>query len=67
MLSRPFLPFRVRPLHENKVRPSPLQTADILDALDDLKPFAVKAERRPMKATPLLVSGRPPRPLRFER
>ena len=58
MFSRPFLPFRVRPLHEVKVRPSPPQTADLLDALDDMKPFAVKAERRPMKATPLLVAGR---------
>jgi hypothetical protein len=67
MLSRPFLPFRVRPLHENKVRPSPLQTSDILDALDEMKPFAVKAERRPMKATPLLVSGRQVRPLRLDR
>ncbi len=57
MFSRPFLPFRVRPLHQNKVRPSPLQTNDILDALDEMKPFAVKAERRPMKATPLLAAG----------
>lgn len=67
MFSRPFLPFRVRPLHENKVRPSPLQTSDILEALDEMKPFAVKAERRPMKATPLLVSGRPMRPQRLDR
>jgi hypothetical protein len=64
MFSRPFLPFRVRPLHETKVRPSPLRTADILDALDEMKPFAVKAERRAVKATPLLVSGRHVRALR---
>lgn len=67
MFSRPFLPFRVRPLHETKVRPSPLQTADLLDALDEMKPFAVKAERRPVKATPLLVSARPVRAVRAER
>ena len=33
-------------------------TADILDALDTMKPFAVKAERRPVKATPQRVAGR---------
>jgi hypothetical protein len=67
MFSRPFLPFRVRPLHEDKVRPSPLQTVDILDALDEMKPFAVKAERRPVRASPLLVPGRHARVARAER
>jgi hypothetical protein len=67
MFSRPFLPFRVRPLHQNKVRPSPPQTADILDALDTMKPLAVKAERRPVKATPQRVAGRQARPLRDSR
>ena len=67
MFSRPFLPFRVRPLHENKVRPSPLQSSDILDALDEMKPFAVKAERRPMQGDTASRVRPPDAPHRLER
>jgi hypothetical protein len=58
MFNRPFLPFRVRPVRENIIRRSPLQPAEILDALDDLEPLAVKAVRRPVKASPVLASAK---------
>ena len=55
MFMKPFAPFRVRPVREVVVRRSPLQPVDILDALDTLPPQAVKAERRPVKASPVLA------------
>ena len=58
MFNRPFLPFRVRPVREIKVRPSAPQAADILAAVETLKPVAVKAERRSMRATPVIGGGR---------
>jgi hypothetical protein len=54
MFLKPFAPFRVRPVRETVVRRSPLQPADILDALDAMPPQAVKAVRRPVKASPVL-------------
>lgn len=60
MFLRPFAPFRVRPLRETVVRRSPLQPADILDALDALPPQAVKAVRRPVKASPVLAASKRP-------
>jgi hypothetical protein len=58
MFTRPFLPFRIRPLRDVHVRRSPLQTADLIDVLDAAPPVAVKAVRRPMKASPVLAAGR---------
>ncbi|MBA4133009.1 MAG: hypothetical protein C0519_16505 [Hyphomicrobium sp.] len=58
MFLKPFAPFRVRPVRETIVRRSPLQPADILDALDAMPPQAVKAVRRPVKASPVLGAAR---------
>ena len=58
MFMKPFAPFRVRPVRQTVVRRSPLQPADILDALEGLPPQAVKAERRPVKASPVLAGAR---------
>jgi hypothetical protein len=55
MFMKPFAPFRVRPVRETVIRRSPLQPADILDALDALPPQAVRAVRRPVKASPVLA------------
>jgi hypothetical protein len=45
-------------MRETVVRRSPLQPADILDALDALPPQAVKAVRRPVKASPVLATSK---------
>ena len=58
MLMKPFAPFRVRPVREAVTRRSPLQPADILDALDEMTPLTVKAVRRPVKASPVTVVGK---------
>lgn len=60
MFSKPFAPFRVRPVRQTIVRRSPLQPADILDALDALPPQAVRATRRPVKASPVLAGSKRP-------
>ena len=65
MLTRPFLPFRVRPIRDLKPRPAAaIQSADILAALDDLKPLSVKAERKPVKGSPVATAARPRVPVR---
>jgi hypothetical protein len=60
MFLKPFAPFRVRPVRATVVRRSPLQPADILDALDAMPPQAVKAVRRPVKASPVLAGSKRP-------
>jgi hypothetical protein len=64
MLNRPFLPFRVRPIHTAKVRPATLQPADLLAAAEDLKPLSVKAERRSIKGLAVATANRPRVPVR---
>ncbi len=64
MLTRPFPPFRVRPIHTAKVRPAALQPAELLAAADDLKPLSVKAERRSIKAPAVATANRPRVPVR---
>ena len=56
MFTRPFAPFRVRPVRETEIRRSPLQTADLAELLDGLEPVSVKAQRRPVKAQAILVT-----------
>jgi hypothetical protein len=58
MFMKPFAPFRVRPVRQTVVRRSPLQPAEILDVLDALPPQAVKAVRRPVKASPVLAGAK---------
>lgn len=55
MLNRPLPPFRARPLHRVTVRRSPLMTFELIDLLDEMPEFAVKARRRPVRAKPVLV------------
>ena len=64
MLNRPFLPFRVRPIHTTKVRPAALQPAEILAAADALKPLSVKAERKPVKGPAVATAARTRVPVR---
>ncbi len=58
MFTRPFLPFRVRPLQTVKPRSATPQAIDILAALETIKPLSVKAERRTVKAAPVSATSR---------
>lgn len=64
MFTRPFLPFRVQPLRTPTARPAVTTPADIFSALATLKPLTVKAERRVVKAEPVVAASRNRPPVR---
>lgn len=49
MFSRPFQPFRLRPLKSEGARP-PVRTVDVAAIADELQETSVKAERKSLKA-----------------